>query len=104
MLVRLDDLRGVNNLTEKQAIVEVKRGRSTVRRIQKFGQEVAIDMGVLGYGTVIDMANMFEPGFMRRARRQRRHLKKISESEVESEKTALEKKETRDRAVRLRDG
>ena len=38
MLVRLDDLRGVNNLPEKQAIVEVKRARSTVRRLIRFGE------------------------------------------------------------------
>ena len=59
--------------------------------------QVVGDAAAAGYGTAIEMASIFEPGFMRRARRRRRHLKRIDEAEVEATRSKLERDETRNR-------
>ena len=95
---RLNDISGVSNLQEKAAIIDMERERAlTAAKVKtaavNFANARATD--VLRAGLAV--TDFFEPGFMRRARQRRRHLRRIERSEAEADRVVLERNEAQGR-------
>ena len=87
---RFNDIAQISQLAEKTAIIDEARDRRlTFEKVQlaaiAFAQDRAADLLYAG----VELSNVFEPGFMRRARQRRRHLARLEVSDAEAARVVV---------------
>jgi hypothetical protein len=92
---RFNDISRQSFLSEKAAIIDMERDRRlTLEKVQRGVQAFAADRATDVLRAGMEVVNIFEPGFMRRARQQRRHLARIAQAEADAERVVVRMKIT----------
>jgi hypothetical protein len=95
---RFNDISRQSFLSEKAAIIVMERDRRlTLEKVQRGLQAFAADRATDVLRVGMEVATIFEPGFMRRARQQRRHLARIAKAEADADRVVMERTEAQAR-------
>jgi len=86
---RFNDISRVSFLAEKRAIIEKIQDDKIVPRVKKFAGRVMEGAAVQMLAAGVEITNIFEPGFMRRARQRRRHLGRIAQAEADADRVIV---------------